>query len=103
MELLSKYLLTEALKYQREYFVLNALYCLNLILNKKGNFFFFFKSLLVIQGGALLGAINALHTSFPENPMAQYRAQCELILERLELQDLLHKELQRLDRLEYAE
>lgn len=56
------------------------------------------KSLLVPQGGALLGAINALHTSFPENPMTQYRMQCELILERLELHDLLHKELQRLDR-----
>ncbi|NXF79988.1 MCM9 helicase, partial [Sclerurus mexicanus] len=53
-----------------------------------------------MQGGALLGGINALHTSFPENPMAQYRMQCELILERLELQHLLHKELQRLDRLQ---
>ncbi|KAM6279440.1 DNA helicase MCM9 isoform 2-T2 [Porphyrio hochstetteri] len=53
-----------------------------------------------MQGGALLGGINALHTSFPEHPMAQYRTQCELILERLELQDLLHKELQRLDRLQ---
>ncbi|XP_027756434.1 DNA helicase MCM9 isoform X1 [Empidonax traillii] len=53
-----------------------------------------------MQGGALLGGINALHTSFPENPVAQYRTQCELILERLELQDLLHKELQRLDRLQ---
>ncbi|NXU57870.1 MCM9 helicase, partial [Turnix velox] len=53
-----------------------------------------------MQGGALLGGINALHTSFPENPLAQYRTQCELILERLELQDLLHKELQRLDRLQ---
>ncbi|XP_074436960.1 DNA helicase MCM9 isoform X1 [Larus michahellis] len=53
-----------------------------------------------MQGGALLGGINALHTSFPENPMAQYRTQCELILERLELQDLLDKELQRLDRLQ---
>uniref|UniRef100_A0A8B9MBP4 Uncharacterized protein n=1 Tax=Accipiter nisus TaxID=211598 RepID=A0A8B9MBP4_9AVES len=50
-----------------------------------------------MQGGALLGGINALHTSFPENPMAQYRTQCELILERLGLQDLLQKELQRLD------
>ncbi|NWU98062.1 MCM9 helicase, partial [Upupa epops] len=50
-----------------------------------------------MQGGALLGGINALHTSFPENPMAQYQTQCELILERLELQDLLHRELQRLD------
>ncbi|NWR74942.1 MCM9 helicase, partial [Centropus unirufus] len=53
-----------------------------------------------MQGGALLGGINALHTSFPENPVAQYRAQCELILEQLELPDLLHKELQRLDRLQ---
>ncbi|NXY82224.1 MCM9 helicase, partial [Alcedo cyanopectus] len=53
-----------------------------------------------MQGGALLGGINALHTSFPENPMAQYRTQCELILERLELQDLLQQELQRLDRLQ---
>ncbi|NXU75015.1 MCM9 helicase, partial [Oreotrochilus melanogaster] len=53
-----------------------------------------------MQGGALLGGINALHTSFPENPMAQYRTQCQLVLERLELQDLLHKELQRLDRLQ---
>ncbi|NXK92222.1 MCM9 helicase, partial [Formicarius rufipectus] len=53
-----------------------------------------------MQGGALLGGINALHTSFPENPMAQYRTQCELILERLELQHLLHKELRRLDRLQ---
>ncbi|KFZ54655.1 DNA helicase MCM9, partial [Antrostomus carolinensis] len=53
-----------------------------------------------MQGGALLGGINALHTSFPENPMGQYRTQCELILERLELRDLLHKELQRLDRLQ---
>ncbi|XP_025979305.2 DNA helicase MCM9 [Dromaius novaehollandiae] len=53
-----------------------------------------------MQGGALLGGINALHTSFPENPMAEYRTQCELILERLELQNLLHKELRRLDRLQ---
>ncbi|NWV09794.1 MCM9 helicase, partial [Ptilonorhynchus violaceus] len=53
-----------------------------------------------MQGGALLGGINALHTSFPENPMEQYRTQCEIILERLELKDLLHKELERLDRLQ---
>ncbi|NWY05845.1 MCM9 helicase, partial [Nothoprocta ornata] len=53
-----------------------------------------------MQGGALLGGINALHTSFPENPTAQYRVQCQLILEQLELPDLLHKELQRLDRLQ---
>ncbi|NXB61999.1 MCM9 helicase, partial [Struthidea cinerea] len=53
-----------------------------------------------MQGGALLGGINALHTSFPDNPMEQYRTQCEIILERLELKDLLHKELGRLDRLQ---
>ncbi|KAM9154414.1 DNA helicase MCM9 isoform 1-T1 [Pangshura tecta] len=53
-----------------------------------------------MQGGALLGGINALHTSFPENPMEQYRMQCELILERLELQNLLHDEFKRLDRLQ---
>ncbi|KGL77901.1 DNA helicase MCM9, partial [Tinamus guttatus] len=53
-----------------------------------------------MQGGALLGGINALHTSFPDNPTAQYRTQCQLILEQLELQNLLHEELQRLDRLQ---
>ncbi|NXH15623.1 MCM9 helicase, partial [Bucco capensis] len=53
-----------------------------------------------MQGGALLGGINALHTSFPDKPLAQYRAQCQLILERLELQELLHTELHRLDRLQ---
>nr|XP_020657829.1 DNA helicase MCM9 isoform X1 [Pogona vitticeps]XP_020657830.1 DNA helicase MCM9 isoform X1 [Pogona vitticeps]XP_020657831.1 DNA helicase MCM9 isoform X1 [Pogona vitticeps]XP_020657832.1 DNA helicase MCM9 isoform X1 [Pogona vitticeps]XP_020657836.1 DNA helicase MCM9 isoform X1 [Pogona vitticeps] len=53
-----------------------------------------------MQGGALLGGINALHTSFPENPMEQYRMQCELILEKLELQDLLCKELERINRLQ---
>ncbi|XP_012888279.1 PREDICTED: DNA helicase MCM9 isoform X1 [Dipodomys ordii] len=53
-----------------------------------------------MQGGALLGGVNALHTSFPENPQAQYRRQCELILEKLELQNLLSEELQRLERLQ---
>ncbi|KAF7253504.1 DNA helicase MCM9 [Varanus komodoensis] len=52
-----------------------------------------------MQGGTLLGGVNALHTSFPENPVEQYRVQCGLILERLDLQDLLNKELKRLDRL----
>uniref|UniRef100_H3AW57 DNA helicase MCM9 n=1 Tax=Latimeria chalumnae TaxID=7897 RepID=H3AW57_LATCH len=49
------------------------------------------------QGGALLGGVNALHTSFPENPADQYKMQCELLLERLQLQDLLEKELQKFD------
>ncbi|XP_048209945.1 DNA helicase MCM9 isoform X2 [Perognathus longimembris pacificus] len=53
-----------------------------------------------MQGGALLGGVNALHTSFPENPRAQYQRQCELILEKLELQNLLSEELQRLERLQ---
>lgn len=50
------------------------------------------------QGGALLGGVNALHTSFPENPLEQYQRQCELILEKLELHDLLSEELRRLER-----
>ncbi|XP_052019528.1 DNA helicase MCM9 isoform X1 [Apodemus sylvaticus] len=53
-----------------------------------------------MQGGALLGGVNALHTSFPESPRAQYRRQCELILEKLELQGLLQEELRRLERLQ---
>ncbi|XP_072499255.1 DNA helicase MCM9 isoform X1 [Notamacropus eugenii] len=52
-----------------------------------------------MQGGALLGGVNALHTSFPENPLEQYQMQCEMILEKLELQSLLSEELRRLDRL----
>lgn len=50
------------------------------------------------QGGALLGGVNALHTSFPDSPLEQYRRQCELILEKLELHDLLSQELRRLER-----
>lgn len=53
-----------------------------------------------MQGGALLGGVNALHTSFPESPQAQYRRQCELILEKLGLQSLLSEELARLERLQ---
>ncbi|XP_008581458.1 PREDICTED: DNA helicase MCM9 [Galeopterus variegatus] len=53
-----------------------------------------------MQGGALLGGVNALHTSFPENPQEQYQRQCELILEKLELQSLLSEELRRLERLQ---
>lgn len=51
-----------------------------------------------LQGGALLGGVNALHTAFPENPLKQYQRQCELILEKLELHDLLSEELRRLER-----
>ncbi|XP_061099160.1 DNA helicase MCM9 [Conger conger] len=51
-----------------------------------------------MQGGALLGNVNALHTSFPEDPKQQYRTQCEMILEGLGLNHLLQKELDRLSR-----
>ncbi|XP_067274786.1 DNA helicase MCM9 [Pseudorasbora parva] len=53
-----------------------------------------------MQGGALLGNVNALHTSFPDNPCEQYKTQCEIVLERLGLTEILDKELQRLSRLQ---
>uniref|UniRef100_A0A8C2FFI7 DNA helicase MCM9 n=1 Tax=Cyprinus carpio TaxID=7962 RepID=A0A8C2FFI7_CYPCA len=31
-----------------------------------------------MQGGALLGNVNALHTSFPDDPYEQYKTQCEI-------------------------
>ncbi|KAF7690512.1 DNA helicase MCM9 [Silurus meridionalis] len=49
-----------------------------------------------MQGGALLGTVNALHTSFPDDPGEQYRSQCEIVLEGLGLTHILTKELQRL-------
>ncbi|XP_056422410.1 DNA helicase MCM9 isoform X2 [Hyla sarda] len=49
-----------------------------------------------MQGGALLGGVNALHTAFPENPREQYQMQCELLLDRLGLHNILQVELQRL-------
>ncbi|XP_066532818.1 DNA helicase MCM9 isoform X2 [Hoplias malabaricus] len=53
-----------------------------------------------MQGGALLGKVNTLHTSFPENPREQYRAQCQIVLEGLGLTHILNKELERLSRLQ---
>ncbi|NP_001333089.1 DNA helicase MCM9 isoform X1 [Danio rerio] len=53
-----------------------------------------------MQGGALLGNVNALHTSFPDEPCEQYKTQCEIVLERLGLSDLLQRELQRLSGLQ---
>ncbi|XP_053314904.1 DNA helicase MCM9 [Spea bombifrons] len=50
-----------------------------------------------MQGGALLGGVNALHTSFPDNPQEQYQMQCELLLDKLGLHNLLRQELQRLE------
>ncbi|XP_062323591.1 DNA helicase MCM9 [Osmerus eperlanus] len=53
-----------------------------------------------MQGGALLGDVNALHTSFPSDPCQQYRNQCQIVLEGLQLPHLLKKEMDRLDRLQ---
>lgn len=44
-----------------------------------------------MQNSALLGATNALHTKFPEDPEEEYKAQAEMILKRLRLNDLLGK------------
>ncbi|XP_046559638.1 LOW QUALITY PROTEIN: DNA helicase MCM9-like [Haliotis rubra] len=45
-----------------------------------------------MQGAALLGGVNALHTAFPEDAEDEYRLQAELILEHLGLHDLLEEE-----------
>ncbi|XP_076874002.1 DNA helicase MCM9 [Brachyhypopomus gauderio] len=51
-----------------------------------------------MQGGALLGNVNALHTSFPECPGQQYIAQCQTVLDELGLTHILSTELERLSR-----
>ncbi|XP_068198706.1 DNA helicase MCM9 [Antennarius striatus] len=53
-----------------------------------------------MQGGALLGDVNALLTSFPADPVQQYQSQCQVLLEGLNLPMLLEKEMRRLSRLE---
>ncbi|KAI0217789.1 hypothetical protein LSAT2_030502 [Lamellibrachia satsuma] len=53
-----------------------------------------------MQGSALLGGVNALHTSFPADPDEEYKLQVDLILSRLGLQDLLASELSRLGTLQ---
>ncbi|XP_026196431.1 DNA helicase MCM9 isoform X2 [Anabas testudineus] len=52
-----------------------------------------------MQGGALLGNVNALLTSFPADAAHQYQTQCKILLEGLNLPVLLQKELGRLARL----
>ncbi|XP_074650251.1 uncharacterized protein LOC141905312 [Tubulanus polymorphus] len=49
-----------------------------------------------MQGTALLGGVNALHTSFPEDAEAEYIKQAEIILMRLELHDIWEQESRRL-------
>ncbi|XP_071334462.1 DNA helicase MCM9 isoform X2 [Trachinotus anak] len=52
-----------------------------------------------MQGGALLGGVNALLTSFPAEPGQQYQTQCQVLLEGLNLPLLLQREMDRLARL----
>ncbi|XP_028253437.1 DNA helicase MCM9 isoform X2 [Parambassis ranga] len=52
-----------------------------------------------MQGGALLGNVNALLTSFPADPQQQYQTQCQVLLEGLNLPSLLQQEMNRLARL----
>ncbi|XP_055900609.1 DNA helicase MCM9-like isoform X2 [Biomphalaria glabrata] len=47
-----------------------------------------------MQGAALLGGVNILHTAFPEDADTEYLVQAELILKRLGLEDILQLELQ---------
>ncbi|XP_035990495.1 DNA helicase MCM9 isoform X2 [Fundulus heteroclitus] len=49
-----------------------------------------------MQGGALLGNVNAMLTTFPTDPLQQYRTQCQMVLEGLNLPVLLQSEMNRL-------
>ncbi|XP_070543644.1 uncharacterized protein [Ptychodera flava] len=51
-----------------------------------------------MQGAALLGGVNALHTSFPEHPEEEYRTQVELILTHLGLEEIAQTEMAKLAR-----
>ncbi|KAK3103220.1 hypothetical protein FSP39_017519 [Pinctada imbricata] len=53
-----------------------------------------------MQGAALLGGVNALHTAFPESAEDEYRLQAEMVLTRLNLPDLLENESKRLQDME---
>ncbi|OWF35387.1 DNA helicase MCM9-like isoform X2 [Mizuhopecten yessoensis] len=50
-----------------------------------------------MQGAALLGGVNALHTSFPEDAEEEYKLQAEMVLNRLNLHDLLDQEMARIE------
>lgn len=51
-----------------------------------------------MQGGSLLGSVDALCMPFPAEPSEQYQAQVQVLLEELNLPELLQKELERLER-----
>ncbi|GFS19589.1 DNA helicase MCM9-like [Elysia marginata] len=48
-----------------------------------------------MQGAALLGGVNTLHTAFPTDADQEYLLQAELVLSRLGLDDILEEELER--------
>lgn len=51
-----------------------------------------------MQGGSLLGSVNALCMPFPAEPFEHYKAHCRVLLEELNLPELLQKEVDRLER-----
>ncbi|XP_052064164.1 DNA helicase MCM9-like [Mytilus californianus] len=50
-----------------------------------------------MQGAALLGGVNALHTAFPDSAEEEYKLQAELVLNRLSLTDILEDEMKILE------
>lgn len=50
-----------------------------------------------IDGGGFLGSNNCLHTLFPEDPQMVYRVHLKIVLRKLELEDILERELRRLE------
>ncbi|CAC5391947.1 MCM9 [Mytilus coruscus] len=50
-----------------------------------------------MQGAALLGGVNALHTAFPDSAEEEYKLQAKLVLNRLSLTDILEDEMKILE------
>ncbi|KAG1663298.1 DNA helicase MCM9 [Nymphon striatum] len=50
-----------------------------------------------IDGSGLLESNNALHTLFPSDPQMVYRVHLKIILNKLKLEDIIERELQRLN------
>ncbi|PIK48566.1 putative DNA helicase MCM9 [Apostichopus japonicus] len=56
-----------------------------------------------MQGAALLGGVNALHTSFPEDADTEYQKQAELILSHLQLHNILEGEREKISKMQSQE
>ncbi|XP_046400755.1 DNA helicase MCM9-like [Ischnura elegans] len=50
-----------------------------------------------MQGAALISGVNALHASFPDDAMEEYKVQVDLILQKLGLKHLLKEEMDDLE------